>query len=77
MKNFLWLLFTMGFVSLTLPEPAYAYIDPGIGGMLLQGLAATFIAATIFFRGFRDKLKGLFSKKDPADSSKPADKNEE
>lgn len=79
MKEFMWLLFVVVFVGLSFPGQAHAYIDPGIGGMLLQGLAATFIAAMMFFRGFREKLKGFFSKKDSGakDVTKPADKDGE
>lgn len=44
------------------PEPAYAYIDPGLGSMLLQGLAAGAISLLVFWRGLRRKIVSFFKK---------------
>ena len=50
----------LGFVSvalamLTLEQPAYAYIDPGTGSMLLQvllgGVAGAFVIAKVYWKG--------------------------
>jgi hypothetical protein len=62
------------FVTITLgalvyPSVAYAYIDPGIGSLLLQGLAAAMISALLFLRTIREKIKDFFSghkKREPA-----------
>jgi len=51
------------FVWEIFPSTAYAYIDPGIGSLLLQGLAASAISVLIFWRSLRQKIKDFFSKK--------------
>jgi len=44
------------------PATAYAYIDPGSGSLLLQGLIAVIVggwlATRLFFRRFWDRLRG-------------------
>ena len=50
--------------GLLAPEPAYAYIDPGLGSMLLQGLAAGAITLAVFWRGLRRKIMAFFTKGD-------------
>ena len=50
--------------GLLAPEPAYAYIDPGLGSMLLQGLAAGAISLLVFWRSLRRKITSFFSKND-------------
>ena len=47
-------------IPLCFPATALAYIDPGIGSLLLQGLAAAVISALIFWRSLREKIKKLF-----------------
>ena len=60
MKFFLYsLTFTLG--ALVFPSTAQAYIDPGIGSLLLQGLAAAMISALLFFRTIRERIKDFFS----------------
>ena len=39
------------------------YLDPGFGGMLLQGLVATAAVGGAILFSLRKKIKGLFSKK--------------
>lgn len=53
---------------------AYAYIDPGTGGIILQAIVA-FIAAffayvTLFWRKFKSLLTKLFKKKKSIDIDK-------
>lgn len=55
--------------SIFLSTPAYAYVDPGSGTLILQILAAAGVGALFYFRQFRDKIKSLFS----SDNEKPAD----
>lgn len=55
------------------PISAFAYVDPGTGGMLLQAILAV-VASLIFylrnpFQLIRD-IKFWFSQKDPKDSQK-------
>ena len=45
-----------------LPAPAFAYIDPGTGSMLLQSLLAAVAAALVFGRTIWQKVKDLFSR---------------
>ncbi len=40
---------------------AHAYLDPGIGSMLLQGLIAGLAAASVVLGRYWHKLKSLFS----------------
>lgn len=51
-------------IFLGIPTPAHAYIDPGTGSLLLQGLAAALITGLAFVRGIREKIMGFFKKKD-------------
>lgn len=46
-----------------LAESAYAYLDPGTGSMLLQALAAGFLAIGVFWRGIMKAIKKLWSRK--------------
>lgn len=43
-----------------LPSPAYAYIDPGTGSIIVQAIAAIALAAGVMFRIFRKKIKSFF-----------------
>ena len=72
MKHFISL---PGFVvaySLCFPAEAQAYIDPGTGSLILQGLAAAFVSSMVFWRSLREKIKTFFLRK-PAESA-PAKK---
>ena len=41
---------------------AFAYIDPGIGSIILQGIIASIAAVGIFFSSVRKKIYSLFYK---------------
>lgn len=43
-----------------MPTPAYAYIDPGTGSLILQGIAAALITGLAFIRGIREKIVSFF-----------------
>ncbi len=69
-------------VLLFAPVPAWAYIDPGVGSVMLQlifgGLAAAAAALGIYWRQLLGGLKRLFQKTpratvDPASPDKPSD----
>jgi hypothetical protein len=66
------------FLLLTIffPNEAFAYIDPGIGSMILQGAAAAIITGLIFFRNLRMKILGFF-RKEPGERQAPTGKKEE
>lgn len=45
-------------VALAASQPAHAYIDPGTGSLILQGLVALFVGAAFTLKMFyRDKVK--------------------
>ena len=39
---------------------AFAYIDPGIGSIILQGIIASIAAVGVFFSSVRRKIYNLF-----------------
>jgi len=41
---------------------AHAYIDPGIGSIILQGIIASIAAIGVFFSGLRNKIIQYFVK---------------
>lgn len=59
-KELLTLTCKLLFISLLVPACAYAYIDPGIGSMLLQGLAAGVITVLLFWKGLWQKIASFF-----------------
>ena len=67
--KFLFLIF--GLISYT--SPAYAYLDPGTGSMLLQGLIGGIAAAIAFLSIYWQKVKAFFGKKETNKST--ADKD--
>jgi hypothetical protein len=52
---------------LAMPEPVAAYLDPGSGSMLLQGviavLAATMAAVSVYWRNIRGVIGRLLGRK--------------
>ena len=58
--KFLFLIF--GLISYTLP--AYAYLDPGTGSMLLQGLIGGIATAIAFLSIYWQKVKAFFVKEE-------------
>jgi formate hydrogenlyase subunit 3/multisubunit Na+/H+ antiporter MnhD subunit len=51
---------------LTFSNPAHAYIDAGLGSLLLQSFIAGFFTFMVVFRGWMSKVKSFFGKKDGA-----------
>lgn len=45
---------------LIMPSPAYAYIDPGTGSLILQAIVAGGITALVYFRNIRRKILSFF-----------------
>ena len=62
-SNLKLLCFIVGLISYT--SPAYAYIDPGTGSMLLQGLIGGLAAILSFLSLYWQKVKAFFVKKEP------------
>ena len=67
-------------VTLLYTSPAHAYLDPGTGSIILQGLlagiAAAMAAAGLYWARLKSFFSSLFSSKKLADS-KLADSNPE
>jgi hypothetical protein len=55
----LWVMLSILFIF---PSNAFAYLDPGTGSIILQGLAAALISAMVFWRTLRAKVKSWFVK---------------
>ena len=45
------------------PINAYAYLDPGTGGLIIQALIASLIGIGVFFKNIKNKFLRLFKKK--------------
>jgi len=58
-KNIARILFLVG-----LPIPAYAYLDPGTGSIILQGIIAGIASVSFAVKLYWHKLKSLFQKND-------------
>jgi hypothetical protein len=58
-------------ISFTFERQAYAYVDPGSGLLIFQGISAVFSGALFYFRR---RIKNLFSKapKEIPQSSRPS-----
>ena len=58
-----------GAVLAIMTQPAYAYIDPGLGSLLVQSVVAGFLAAGVAWAGFKMKVMSFFDRR--KDDSKP------
>ena len=50
-------------VCFIMATPAHAYLDPGTGSMLLQGLAAGLLGVGVFWRKIVTFCKDIFQKR--------------
>jgi hypothetical protein len=69
----------IGFVlaaCLSITTPAYAYLDPGTGSMLLSAVIGVAAAVALAVKMFWYRLVGLFrgSRRRPMEDAPPADK---
>ena len=68
MLRFTYLLVTCGLIAcvwVATEGHAYAYVDPGTGLYLLQGMSSVF-AGVLFY--FRKRLKGILRRSRPAEA---------
>lgn len=54
-------------------SPAYAYMDPGTGSLLLQGLLGGIAGAAVFIRIYWHKLVSWFDWNKPSESENESD----
>jgi hypothetical protein len=59
LKYFAITLMLLVAISFTFERQAYAYVDPGSGLLIFQGISAVFSGALFYFRR---RLRNLFSK---------------
>ena len=69
--KFLFLIF--GLISYA--SPAYAYLDPGTGSMLVQGLIGGVAVVMSFLSIYWQKVKAFFSKEEANTDTDTADKD--
>ena len=58
-----------GAILAIMTQPAYAYIDPGLGSLLVQSVVAGFLAVGVAWAGFKMKVMSFFDRR--KNGSKP------
>lgn len=58
-------------ITLIFMEPAYAYLDPGTGSILLQGLIAAVAGTMITGKLYWSRIKSAFSRKTEKSEQEP------
>ncbi len=53
----------LGALLAVTPQPAYAYIDPGLGSLLFQSAMAGFLAVGAAWVGFKMKIMSFFDRR--------------
>ena len=53
------------FVLLAFTQPAAAYLDPGTGSMILQGVIAGIAVVGLTIKNYWYKIRGFFGKESP------------
>jgi hypothetical protein len=61
----------LGLLLAMIPQPAYAYIDPGLGSLLFQSVVAAFLAVGAAWAGFKMKIISLFDRSGDKNKDKP------
>ena len=63
-------------IAALFPTPAYAYLDPGTGSIILQGLIASIAAVSSFFWLYWERLKSFFVKDKNENETSKKDEND-
>lgn len=58
-------------------SPAQAYLDPGTGSMILQGIIGTIAGALVVLRIYWAKIKLVFSSKSNTESAKEGSREQD
>lgn len=61
-------LFALTILLLLVVSPAHAYLDPGTGSMLIQGVIAALAIASAAVAAFWTRLRNLFPARRPAET---------
>jgi hypothetical protein len=56
-------MFKIVLLIIFIPNPAYAYIDPGTGSIIISFIVGIISAAFFYIKGFWLKIKNFFIKK--------------
>ncbi len=48
--------------AVLIPQPAFAYIDPGLGSLIFQGAIAAFVTIAAAWAGLKMKILAFFGK---------------
>jgi len=64
------------FLLLGFPGIAHAYIDPGTGSLLLQGIIAAFVSVLVFWRNLRMSILNFFRDKKQDEIQTPSQSDE-
>jgi len=59
-------------VAVAVPGTAFAYLDPGTGSMILQGVFGALLAAGVALGLFWERVKKLFKGRRPEEENPPA-----
>ncbi len=73
-------IFVAALLALLLPVPAWAYLDPGTGSIILQGIIAGLAVAGLTIKTYWYKLKSLFGQSNSSsllEEEKALEKGEE
>ncbi len=74
--RFTWTVFAgLGMTLMFAASPAYAYLDPGTGSMLLQGLIAAVAGVMVTARMYWHKIKGYFGRGSNTGKHQPNDRD--
>jgi len=57
------------FLSISFSTSAYAYLDPGTGGLIIQVLIASVVGIGVFFKNIKMKVIEFFFKKNKKDKT--------
>lgn len=68
MKTFVSLFTYCLILEIIFTNSAHAYLDPGTGSIILQGLTAIIIGLSIFWRKILNVLRSIFIRKDREES---------
>ncbi|MFT5320224.1 MAG: hypothetical protein ACI934_000355 [Pseudohongiellaceae bacterium] len=60
----------------SIATPAYAYLDPGTGSLILQGLIAGLAMISFTFKMWWYKLTSFFKKSDDSEDSEDKEKSD-